>query len=81
MAVEDLRRWQWWDLTKHVLDQYNKPTHAAPLVKNAILRYALCCRVLEAAAFVKATRTTDPGCVRDVAESLEFEKPTPPKKP
>ena len=43
MAVEDLRRWKWWDLTKHVLAQYNKPTHAAPLVKNAILRYALSC--------------------------------------
>ena len=27
MAVEDLRRWKWWDLTKHIVAQYNKPTH------------------------------------------------------
>jgi hypothetical protein len=80
MAVEDLRRWKWWELTRHVLAQYNKPTHAAPLVKNAILRYALCCPEPEAAAFVKAVRATDPELVREVEEALEFERPAP-KKP
>ena len=81
MAVEDLRRWQWWDLTKHVLAQYTKPTHAAPLVKNAILRYALTCPDADAAAFVKAVEAADPAAVRDVRESLAFERPTPAKKP
>jgi hypothetical protein len=80
MAVEDLRRWQWWDLTKHVLAQYGKPTHAAPLVKNAILRYALTCPDADAAAFVKAVEAADPATVREVRESLEFERPTPAKK-
>ena len=81
MAVEDLRRWQWWDLTRHVLAQYGKPTHAAPLVKNAILRYALTCPDADSAAFVKSVEATEPMLVRDVRESLEFERPVPAKKP
>lgn len=81
MAVEDLRRWQWWDLTRHVLAQYNKPTHAAPLVKNAILRYALCAPDADAAGFVKAIEATVPALVREVRESLEFERPAPARKP
>jgi len=80
MAVEDLRRWHWWDLTKHVLGQYDKPTHGAPLVKNAILRYALTCPDADAAAFVRAVEAKDPAAVREVRESLEFERPTPGKK-
>ena len=81
MAIEDLRRWQWWDLTKLVLAQYGKPTHAAPLVKNAILRYALTCPDADAATFVKAVEAADPVAVREVRESLEFEHHTPAKKP
>jgi hypothetical protein len=81
MAIEDLRRWQWWDLTKNVLAEYNKPTHAAPLVKNAILRYALTCPDADAAAFVKAAEAGDPAAVREVRESLEFERPAPVRKP
>jgi hypothetical protein len=81
MAIEDLRRWHWWDLTTSILGQYNKPTHAAPLVKNAILRYALTCPDADSAAFVKAVETREPAVVREVRESLEFERPTPAKKP
>jgi hypothetical protein len=81
MAVEDLRRWKWWDLTPHVLAQYGQPTHAAPLVKNAILRYALTCPDADAAAFVKAVRAKEPALVREVEESLAFERPTAAKKP
>jgi hypothetical protein len=81
MAIEDLRRWKWWDLTRQVLAQYKQPTHAAPLVKNAILRYALTCPDGDAATFVTAVRASDPALVREIEESLEFERPTPPKKP
>jgi hypothetical protein len=81
MAIEDLRRWHWWDLTKSILGEYNKPTHAAPLVKNAILRYALTSPDADSATFVKAVEAREPAAVREVRESLEFERPTPPKKP
>lgn len=80
MAVEDLRRWQWWDLTKEVLAEYGQPTHAAPLVKNAILRYALTCPDPVAAAFVKRVEAADPAAIREVRESLDFERPVPAKK-
>ncbi len=77
MGLEDLRRWQWWELTPLALKQYGKPTHAAPLVKRAIVRYALCCPDVAAAAFVKERRLADPELVKQVEESLEFEKPSP----
>ena len=79
MAIEDLRRWKWWDLTKAVIGQYNQPTHSAPLVKNAILRYALTCPDADAAAFVKTVAATEPDLLREIRESLEFERPIVPK--
>ena len=69
MAVEDLRRWGWWDLTAVVLAQYGKPTHAAPLVKNAILRYAITCRDEPSLALVRAARLADATLVADIEES------------
>jgi hypothetical protein len=80
MAIEDLRRWKWWDLTKHILAQYGKPTHSAPLVKNAILRYALCCPQPEAANFIKTARASDSEAVREIEQSLDFERAATPKK-
>ena len=75
MAIEDLRRWKWWELTKQVLAQYGKPTHSAPLVRNAIIRYALCCPDADAAGFIKSVRAASPSVVKEIEESLEFEKP------
>src|SRR5262249_48431149 len=77
-AIEDLRRWQMWDLTADVLALYGKKTHDAPIMKRMIVRYALWCPRAEAAAFVKERRRLEPDVVRDVEESLEFEK-APPK--
>jgi len=79
MAIEDLRRWQWWDLTKLVLAQEGKPSHKAPIVRRSIVRYALSCPRPEAVDFVKAKRLQDANLVKQVEESLEFEKPFPPK--
>lgn len=80
MAVEDLRRWRWWDLTKVVLAQYDKPSHAAPLVKRAIVRYAVTCPDPVSVNFIKARRQDSPALLAEVEKSLEFEKPAPPAK-
>lgn len=80
MGLEDLRRWQWWELTATVLQQYGKPSHGAPLVKRAIVRYALCCPNAEAASFVKERKRAEPDLVNQVEESLEFEIPPAPPK-
>jgi hypothetical protein len=81
MAVEDLRRWQWWDLTKLIVSQYGKPSHSAPLVRRSILRYALCCPEPVANEFVNARRKVEPSVVKEVEESIEFERPVPKKTP
>lgn len=74
-AVEDLRRWGWWELTADVLGQFGKPTHAAPIVRRGIVRYALSCPTEEAKRFVAAVRQGDPKLVAAVEEQLKlFEK-------
>ena len=75
LAVEDLRRWQLWDLIKDVLAVYGRKSHNAPIMRRAILRYALSCPRPEAAAFVAERRKEDPGLVKEVEESLQYEKP------
>jgi hypothetical protein len=76
VAIEDLRRWQMWDLTSDVLAQYGKKSHSAPLMRRAILRYALCSAPVkpEAAAFVAERRRTEPALLKEVEDSLQYEK-------
>jgi hypothetical protein len=78
-AIEDLRRWGYWNLTPEVLAQFGKPTHAAPIVRRAIVRYALCCPDEAAKAFVASLRQTDPKLVRSVEEVLKLYEPVPKK--
>jgi hypothetical protein len=74
MAIEDLRQWKMWDLTKEVLAQYGKSSHNSPIAQRNIVRYALCCPLPEAQQLVKTVRQQDPELVRDLEEGLEFEK-------
>jgi hypothetical protein len=69
-AVEDLRRWGYWDLTNAVLAQFGKPTHGAPIVKRAIVRYALSCPDDACKVFVAEVRRREPKLVKDVEEML-----------
>jgi hypothetical protein len=79
MAVEDLRRWEWWDLTANILAKYGLKNYEAPLTRRAMVRYALTCPQPAAAAFVAERKKAEPDFVADVAESLEFDKPAPRK--
>ena len=75
LAVEDLRRWQMWDLTREVLALYGRRGYDAPLMRRAIVRYALCCKDEDAArAFVAERRRLEPDLVKEVEESMQFEK-------
>jgi hypothetical protein len=74
LAVEDLRRWEIWDLTDDVLALYDKKSHDAPIMRRAILRYAMSCPKPAATAFVASRRGDDPAAVRDVEEALQAEK-------
>lgn len=80
VAIEDLRNWKLWDLTSEVLAQHGKKTHDAPLMRRALVRYALSCAKEDskfrdqAARFVEARRRQDAELVKDVEESLQFER-------
>jgi len=74
LAIDDMRQWKMWDLTKQVLAQYGKPSHDSPLARRGIIRFALCCPLADAQQFVGVLRQRDPELVRELEESLEFEK-------
>ena len=72
LAIDDLRRWQWWDLTTTVLAQYAKPTHAAPATRRGIVRYALQCPDDAAKRFIAEVRAKDPALVKKVEDALKL---------
>jgi hypothetical protein len=75
VAVEDLRRWQIWDLTPAVLPLYGKKGFDAPIMQRAIMRYALSCKDRDdAKAFVAQRRKAEAELVQEVEETLEVEK-------
>jgi hypothetical protein len=75
LAVEDLRRWHIWDLTSDVLGVYGRKGYDAPLLRRAIIRYALCCQpTKEVKEFLARRRATEADVVSEVEEFLEFEK-------
>lgn len=74
LAIEDLRKWSYWDVTSEVLDKFNRKSHSAPIMRRAIVRYALTCPLPEVKRFVDTVRKQDPELLKDVEESLEFDK-------
>ena len=74
IAIEDLRLWEAWSACPEVLAQFDRKTHAAPIVRRAIVRYALCCPEPSAKAFIADLRRKEPSLVSDVEESLSFER-------
>ncbi len=77
-AIEDLRKWQRWEMADAVLDLFGKKSHDVPVVKRAILRYALSCPTARALAFVREQRRRDPEWVKDTEELLKLEGPASP---
>jgi hypothetical protein len=74
MAIENLRRWQWWELTAAILAQYGRPSHDAPLIRRAIVRYAVACPDPAAKRFVAEVKKREPDLLAEAVQSLEIEK-------
>jgi hypothetical protein len=72
-AIDDLRNWQAWKMTDEVLDLFAKDSHNHPVVRRAILRFALCSPAPRAKAFVTEQRKRDPAWVSDTEEMLRFD--------
>jgi hypothetical protein len=82
LAIEDLRKWQQWDLADRVLAVQKTEVYKQNIVKRAILRYCLQCKGSKAAAaYVAEQRKADAEAVQDAEELLELDArpaPTPP---
>ncbi len=75
LAVEDLRRWGIWDLTADVLRSYGRKGFDSPLMKRAVIRYALTSPpTKETTAFLAGRRAAEADVVKEVEEGLKFEK-------
>ena len=80
LPIEDLRRWQRWEMTDKILELYGQKSHNIPIVKRAIIRFALCAPDNpKAAEFIKQRRAEDPEKVKDIENLLELEKPIAPE--
>lgn len=75
LAIEDLRRWAIWDQTNDIVKLYGQKGFDSPVLKRAIIRYALSCTpTKESAAFLDGRRTAEPDVVKEIEEGLKFEK-------
>lgn len=82
LAIEDLRKWGAWEQADMILAVEKSPAVKLPIVRRALIRYALAAtpHVPAAKAFIEAERKRDAGLVADAEELLRLEQPTPPKK-
>jgi hypothetical protein len=83
LAIEDLRKWQQWQVAEQVLGLKDKPSHNVPIIRRAILRFALSCPSSKLAAdYVAELRRKDARMVSDAEELLKLETAAqPPVKP
>ncbi len=78
IAIDDLRRWQQWDQTEFVLGLADKETHADPLVKRSILKFAILASKngsKPAGEYVEGVRKLKPQVVADAEALVESEAP------
>ncbi|QDU64729.1 hypothetical protein Pan216_56210 [Planctomycetes bacterium Pan216] len=74
LVIDELRKNQQWQFLDDVLARFDDPDYQRPVIRQAILRFALQAPGEKAASFVKTQRDADPRLVADVEEGLRFEK-------
>lgn len=78
IAIDDLRKWQQWDQADYILGLAGKESHADPLVKRSILKYAIVASKhgsKAAGEYVEAVRKVKPQAVADAEGLIESELP------
>lgn len=80
LAIEDLRKWGQWDATDRILGLSGKKSHDIPIIRRAILRFALSGQAKNKAAaeYVEKMRKKDAEAVKDAEELLKLETAPPP---
>jgi hypothetical protein len=80
LAVEDLRRWGRWEVAGRILTLHEKEAFwQYKTIRRAVLRYALCCPLPEAASFMQEMRQLDAEMVKEIEEMLKAERESSPK--
>jgi hypothetical protein len=81
LAVEDLRKWQQWDLAPKLIELFDKPSHEVSIIQRSIIKYALTAPAdnKTCADFLTRLRADEKQAerVRDLEQLLELEKPRP----
>jgi hypothetical protein len=72
-GIEDLRKWQRWETAPQVLELFTQKSHDVPVIRRAILRYALQCPAPQAVAFVRQQEQRDREWVQETRELLALE--------
>jgi hypothetical protein len=84
LAIEDLRKWEQWDLASKVIGLFDKPSHEASIIQRSIIKYALSAPANNevCSKFVAKLRADEKQAerVRDLEQLLELEKPRPAEK-
>jgi hypothetical protein len=75
LAIEEMRKRECWKLTDPVLGLWGKPGFGAPIIRRAVVRYALQCPDDKARKLVAQVRQTDADFVAGVEELLKEETP------
>ncbi len=78
LAIEDLRKWKRWEMSDRILGLKGKESHDIPIIRRAILRFALCSPAKAAKAHVEEQRKSDEQLVLDAEELLKLEQTPPP---
>jgi len=73
LPIEDLRRWGNWSLTGAVLSKLSATETPLPIVRRAIIRYALCCPEEQARELIREVERKDPELIKDSRELLRRE--------
>ena len=83
LAVEDLRKWQQWDMAGKLVGLFDKPSHDVSIIQRSIIKYALSAPPTNkpCADFLVRMRADSKQAerVRDLEQLLELEKPRPAK--
>jgi hypothetical protein len=79
LAIDDLRKRECWDMTDRVLGLRTSKSFEIPIVRRAVLRFALGCKDKNkaAASYVDEQRKKDAQMVADAEELLKLEQMPP----
>ena len=84
LAVEDLRKWEQWDLAPKIIGLFDKPTHDASIIQRSIIKFALSAPAnnSDCGGFLTRLKADEKQAerVRDLEQLLELEKPRPAPK-